>query len=79
MIELREKGSDTPLGEISEDQLQFLIDQLEEEDLQDRDYAITPMLLQAFELEGADPELVALLTAALGGRETIEIVWTRET
>lgn len=79
MVELREKGSDTPFGEISEDQLQFLIDQLEEEHLEDRDYAITPMLLQAFELEGADPELVALLTAALGDGETIEIVWTSET
>ena len=79
MIKLREKGSDAPIGEISEDQLQFLIDQLEEEDLEDRDYAITPMLLQAFELEGADPELVATLTAALGDRETIEIVWNRGT
>ncbi|GMR10206.1 MAG: hypothetical protein BMS9Abin28_1027 [Anaerolineae bacterium] len=79
MIELREKGSQTPLGEINEDQLQFLIDQLEEEDLADRDYAITPMLLQSFEAEGADPELLALLAKALGDRETIEIVWTRET
>lgn len=79
MIELREKGGDTAIGEISEDQLQFLIDQLEEESLEDRDYATTPMLLQVFEREGADPELVALLTAALGDRETIEIVWRRET
>ena len=79
MIRLREKGSDNLIGEISVDQLQFLIDQLEEEDLEDRDYAITPMLLQAFELEGADPGLVVLLTEALGDQEKIEIVWTRET
>ena len=54
MIELREKGGDTPFIDISGNQLQFLIDPLEEADLGDRDYAIIPMLLQAFELEGAD-------------------------
>jgi hypothetical protein len=78
MIEIRDKSTNMPIGEISEAQLQFLIDQLEEEDLEDRDYAITSLLLQTFEAEGADPELVALLTEALGTQETIEIVWTRE-
>ncbi len=78
MIEIRDKGTNVPIGEISEAQLQFLIDQLEEEDLEDHDYAITSMLLQTFEAEGADAELVAMLTEALGTQETIEIVWTRE-
>jgi len=72
------KTTDMPIGEISEDQLQFLMDQLEEDDLEDRDYAITSMLRQSFEAEGADPELVSMLSEALGTRETIEIVWTRE-
>lgn len=78
MIELREKGSEARIGEVSDEQLQFLIDQLEEEDLEDQDYAITPMLLQMFEAEGADESLISLLSAALGERETIEIVWTRK-
>lgn len=78
MIELREKGSDAPIGEVSEEQLQFLIDQLEEEDLEDRDYAITPMLLQLFEAEGADASLLSMLKEALGDGETVEIVWTPE-
>ena len=78
MIQRREKGSDRLIRKITEDQLQFKIDQLEEEDLEDRDYAITPMLLQSFEAERADAALVALLTEALVDRETIEIVWTRE-
>lgn len=77
MIHLREKDSNKPLGEISETQLQFLIDQLEEEWLEDRDYAITPMLLRAFESQGADPGLVSLLSNALGERQEIEIVWSR--
>lgn len=79
MIEIRDKSNNMPIGEISESQLQFLIDQLEEEDLEDHDYAITSMLLQSFEAEGADRELVSMLAEALGARETIEIVWTRET
>ena len=77
MINLREKGTDKPLGQISEEQLQYLIDHLEEEWLEDQDYAITPLLLQVFEEQGADPALVSLLREALGSRAEIEIVWSR--
>ena len=77
MINLREKGTDQPLGKISEEQLQYLIDHLEEEWLEDQDYAITPLLLQVFEEQGADPALVSLLRDALRGRDEMEIVWSR--
>ena len=77
MINLREKGSGKPLGQISEEQLQYLIDHLEEEWLEDQDYAITPLLLQVFEEQGADPALVSLLRDALGSRAEMEIVWSR--
>jgi hypothetical protein len=77
MIHLREKGTNTPLGSISEEQLQYLIDQLEEEWLEDQDYAITSLLLDSFEASGADPALVSLLRDALGDRGEIEIVWGR--
>jgi hypothetical protein len=77
MINLREKGTNKPLGQITEEQLQYLIDHLEEEWLEDQDYAITPLLLQVFEEQGADPALVSLLRDALGSRAEIEIVWSR--
>lgn len=77
MINLTEKGTDKSLGQISEEQLQFLIDNLEEEWLEDQDYAITPLLLEYFEGLGADVELVSLLRNALGGRDEMEIVWSR--
>ena len=77
MINLREKGTDKPLGQITEEQLQYLINHLEEEWLEDQDYAITPLLLQVFEEQGADPALVSLLRDALGGSAEIEIVWSR--
>lgn len=77
MIHLHEKSTHKLLGTISEAQLQFLIDQLEEEWLEDHDYSITPLLLDAFEAEGADPELITVLRNALGGQAEIEIVWSR--
>jgi len=77
MISLREKGTDKPLGKISQDQLQYLIDHLEEEWLEDQDYAITPLLIEHFIAQGADPGLISLLSDALGGRDEIEIVWSR--
>jgi processive 1,2-diacylglycerol beta-glucosyltransferase len=77
MINLREKGSERSLGQISEDQLQYLIDNLEEEWLEDQDYAITPLLLEHFEAQGADQELITLLRNSLGERDEMEIVWSR--
>jgi len=75
MINLYEKDTNNPLGQISEAQLQYLIDHLEEEGTEDQDYAVTPLLLEYFEGLGADPTLISLLRDALGGREEIEIVW----
>jgi processive 1,2-diacylglycerol beta-glucosyltransferase len=77
MINLYEKDTNKPLGQISEAQLQYLIDHLEEEGSEDQDYAVTPLLLEYFEGLGADPSLISLLKDALGGREEIEIVWSK--
>ena len=77
MINLREKDTNRSLGTITEVQLQFPIDQLEEEGTEDQDYAISNLLLDSFTAEGADPELVSLLRNALGEQEEIEIVWSR--
>ena len=77
MINLYEKDTNKPLGQISEAQLQYLIDHLEEEGSEDQDYAVTPLLLEYFEGLGADPTLISLLKDALGGREEIEIVWSK--
>jgi len=77
MINLFEKDTNKPLGQISEAQLQYLIDHLEEEGSEDQDYAVTPLLLEYFEGLGADPMLLSLLRDALGGREEIEIVWSK--
>ena len=58
--------------------VQTALNMLEEEGLEDRDYAITPMTLSLFEGEGADPVLVSMLRSALGNREEMSIIWEEE-
>ena len=77
MIHLHDKDTGAPIGTISEAQLEFLIDQLEEESREDQDYYINETTVDLFEQRGADPALVALLRKALAGRTEMEIRWTR--
>ena len=77
MIELRDKDNGDALGTISDQQLQFLIEQLEEESSEDRDYYINADTIEMFEEAGADRDLVAALRHALRGREEMEIRWRR--
>ncbi len=77
MIQLHDKDTGARIGTISEENLQFLIDQLEEESGEDQDYYINETTIDNFEEGGADKSLVALLRGALNGREEMEIRWTR--
>jgi processive 1,2-diacylglycerol beta-glucosyltransferase len=77
MVKLYDNTSGVLLGEITPEQLQFLIDQLEEESLEDKDYAITPMTLAYFQELGADTDLVKLLSQALGAKDELVIRWAR--
>jgi hypothetical protein len=77
MIELRDKDSGTVLGSISEDDLQFLIDHLEEESEDDVDYYINRSTLEIFKEKGASSQLLSLLENAIGDREDMEIEWSR--
>ena len=77
MISITDKDTGAPLGAITEAQLQFLQDQLEEESLKDQDYYINETTVDSFEQSGADPALVKLLRSALGGRSEMEIRWSK--
>jgi processive 1,2-diacylglycerol beta-glucosyltransferase len=76
MIELRNKDTSAPIGEITQEQLDFLTGMLEEEDSEDKDYWIDEMTLQYFQENGADPALIKLLQDAIGEDEGIEIEWS---
>ena len=64
---------DQEIGTVTESQVQFLIDNLEEEGLEDQDYYIDEELLAIFTENGCDADLLAILTEALEGRGDIDI------
>ena len=53
------------IGQITDDQLKFLVDQLEEEHDLDQDYYIDRDTLELLSDNGGDPELLAIFDAAL--------------
>ena len=69
MIKLSDKETGAFLGEITEEQLQFLQDHLEEESSDDTDYYLNQPTLEMLEQAGADPALVSLLRQAMGERD----------
>ena len=72
---LKDKESGASIGHISDKQLQFLIDHLEEETSTDRDYYLNETTIQMLEEAGADPKLVEMLRKALHNRAGMEIEW----
>ena len=77
MIQLRDKDSGEVLGAITEDDFQFLIDNLEEESEDDTDYFINSSTLEIFKEKGANKTLITLLENALGDRDDMEIEWLK--
>lgn len=75
MINLYDNETGAALGQITEPQLQFLIDQFEEEATDDTDYWVDTATLDMLTEQGADPALVTALRQALGGRTGMEIRW----
>ena len=76
MYTLYDAGSGDDIGTLTEKQLQFLIDQLEEESLEDQDYYINVATLDMFESKGADAELMSMLRTAMGDRQEMDIRWS---
>lgn len=77
MVQLTDRDTGAAIGTITEDQLQFLTDSLEEESQEDTDYYINRETLEMLAERGADPALLAILRQALGSRDEMEIQWVR--
>ena len=77
MIIVYDNSTQAKLGEITQDQLQFLIDQLEETSLEDQDYYLDANTLTMLEEAGADADLLQLLKSGMGDREGFEIRWSK--
>ena len=63
------------IGNVTDTQLAFLVEQLEEEHDEDQDYYIDRDTLELLSDNGAEPELVALLEKAIGDDDEMDIVW----
>jgi hypothetical protein len=77
MIDLYSVATKQLLGSITESDLQVLVDALEEESTQDRDYYIDAATIDLIADGRATDHLVHLLRGALGSAEGIDIRWDR--
>jgi hypothetical protein len=73
MVRLYDADSEAEIGQITEAQLEVLVEQLVEETLDEYSYNITPQAINSLVNAGADPALVSILKRALGGRTSIEV------
>lgn len=75
MYKLYDAASGESIGMLSEDQLSFLIENLEEESATDRDYYINRATIDMFQGQGAEAELLTMLRNAMGDRPDMDIRW----
>ena len=76
-ITLYDNDSGAAIGGITETDLQFLIDNLEEETSDDQDYYLRPETVAMLAERDASDDLMALLRTALGDKEGVEVRWQR--
>lgn len=77
MPHIYNKKNGAKLGEISEADVQCLIDVLEEEDTHDVDYFIDLDTVDILENNGASAALLQMLRSAIGGSEGIDVRWEK--
>lgn len=77
MIDLYNTTTNQLIGSLTEAELQVLIDGLEEESQEDRDYYINAATLDLLGDGRATDHLMQVLRTALGGEQGVEIRWQR--
>jgi len=78
MVKLYNAATSQPLSDITDDQLQFLIDQFEEEWEGHQDYYTNTATIDMLKDAGPDPSLLALPQRALGAAGEADIRWSSE-
>jgi hypothetical protein len=77
MIDLYLKDTNELLGSITEPELEYLIDTLEETSSEDRDYYVDRATIDLIADGRATDHLVGLLRKAIGGGAGVEIRWQK--
>lgn len=78
MIELYNAATGALIGEITEEQLRFVVGELEEESLEDVDYYLSEATVDMMEADRADPALIGLLRQALDDHGEVDVLWKRK-
>jgi len=79
VINLYRVANDQLIGPISAEDRQVLIDVLEEESAQDRDYYIDAATIDLLADGGASEAMLNMLRLALGATEGLDIRWVERT
>ncbi len=77
MIDLYIKGTNELLGSITETELQYLEDSMEETSEEDRDYFVDQATIDLLADGRATDHLVHLLKKAVGSGDGVEIQWKK--
>lgn len=63
------------IGTINDKQLAFLVEQLEEDNDDDKNYFVDRDTLELLSDNGADPELLDVLEKGMGDDDEMDIAW----
>ena len=77
MFKLYEKSTNKFLGQISDEEVQFLRDNMEEESMTDVDYYINKTIFNLLKEKGMSENLTKIIQQAMGNRDEIEIRYER--
>ena len=77
MIDLYVKNTNRLLGTITEAELQFLVDNLEETSLEDRDYFVDQATIDLLADGRATDHLLQLLRQAVASGDGVDIRWEK--
>lgn len=77
MIDLYNASTNELIGNITDADLQVLVDRLQEESLEDKDYFIDRATIDLLADGRATDHLVGLLRRALGSSDDVDIRWQR--
>jgi hypothetical protein len=78
MIKVFNKATGEFIGRISEAELDYLTEHLEEESIHDTDYYIREETLEQFVADGAPSHLMDVLRGGIRRDNAIEIRWERD-
>ena len=74
-VRLTDKSNGVVVGSIDRNELQFLIDNLEEESSRDADYFIDQATVDILAEAGGNASLISMLRNAVGTSEGIDVEW----